>query len=152
MVEYEITQPKFVDWSKKPVRIPALLPQVGLPDPPAKSPSGAAASAIELGTPLDVETRLTLRLPAGTLVRTPTGTSVERDYATFASKYDVAGGTVTASRRLNFLLRTIAADRAGDYSAFINAVQGDEAQRFTLERADAPGEAKPAAASNVKRD
>ena len=35
-VDYEIAMPKFVDWSKKPVRIPALLPQVGLPDMPAK--------------------------------------------------------------------------------------------------------------------
>ena len=34
-VEYELTQLKFVDWSKKPVRIPALLPQIGLPDAPA---------------------------------------------------------------------------------------------------------------------
>ena len=31
-VEYEIAQPKFVDWTKKPVRIPALLPQIALPD------------------------------------------------------------------------------------------------------------------------
>src|SRR5260370_2337560 len=31
-VDYEITQPKFVDWSKKPVRIPAMLPQIGLPE------------------------------------------------------------------------------------------------------------------------
>src|SRR5207253_1837078 len=49
-VAYEITQPKFVDWSKKPVRIPALLPQLGLPDPSAKPATGAAASPIELGT------------------------------------------------------------------------------------------------------
>jgi hypothetical protein len=133
IVEYEITQPKFVDWSKKPVRIPALLPQLGLPDPPAKRSSGAAASALDLGTPLDVETRLTMHLPEGTAVRTPTGTSVERDYATFASKYQVSSGTVTASRRLNFLLREISADRGADYNAFVHAVQSDEAQEFTLE-------------------
>jgi hypothetical protein len=149
-VEYEITQPKFVDWSKKPVRIPALLPQVGMPDLPAKSAAGAASSTIELGTPLDVETHLTLRLPAGTVMRMPTGTSVKRDYATFASKYEVNGSTVTASRHLNFLLRTIAADRAGDYAAFVNAVQGDEAQRFTLERADVADAPKPASPSGTK--
>jgi len=32
-----ITQPKFIDWSKKPVRIPALLPSPGLPDPTSSS-------------------------------------------------------------------------------------------------------------------
>jgi Domain of Unknown Function with PDB structure (DUF3857) len=135
-VEYEITQPKFVDWSKKPVRIPALLPQLGLPDPPAKSSSGTATSAIDLGTPLNVETHLIVHLPGGTVARTPTGTSVERDYATFASKYQASDGGVTASRHLNFLLRQIPTDRAADYNAFVRAVQSDEAQEFTLERGD----------------
>ena len=134
-VEYEITQPKFVDWSKKPVRIPALLPQLGLPDPPVKPASGAATSAIDLGTPLDVETHLTLHLPARTTAGIPTGTSVERDYATFASKYEAGAGTITAERHLNFLLREISAGRAADYNAFVRAVQNDEAQEFTLESA-----------------
>ena len=132
-VEYEITQPKFVDWSKKPVRIPALLPQLGLPDPAAKPASGAATSPIDLGTPLDVETHLTLRLPAGTVVRTPAGTSIVRDYATFASNYQASAAAVTASRHLNFLSREIPAERATDYNAFVRAVQNDEAQEFTLE-------------------
>ena len=144
-VEYEITQPKFVDWSKKPVRIPALLPQLGLPDPPAKPASGPASSAIDLGTPLDVQTHLTLRLPAGTAARTPTGTSVDRDYATFASQYQASAGAVTAERHLNFLLREISASRVADYSAFVHAVQSDEAQEFTLERPDTP---RPAESAN----
>ena len=144
-VEYEITQPKFVDWSKKPVRIPALLPQVGLPDPPGKTPSGAAASAIDLGTPLDVETHVTLQLPAGAVARMPIGTSVDRDYATFASNYQATGSTVTASRHLNFLLREIPAERTLDYNAFVHAVQNDEAQEFILE---GPGTPTPAASAN----
>jgi len=143
-VEYEIEQPKFVDWSKKPVRIPALLPQLGLPDQATKPATGAAKSAIDLGTPLDVETHLTLHLPAGTSVRKPTGTSVERDYATFMSKYAASGATVTATRHLNFLLREVPGDRAADYNAFVRAVQGDEAQEFTLERGEvASRETKP---------
>jgi hypothetical protein len=152
-VEYEITQPKFVDWSKKPVRIPALLPQVGLPDPPAKTASAAATSPIDLGTPLDVETHVTLRLPTGTTVRTPTGTAVDRDYATFASKYEAGGDSVTASRHLNFLLRQIPADRAADYNAFVRAVQSDEAQEFTLERTQTvtPASANPTASEQSSK-
>jgi len=42
--------------------------------------------------------------------------------------------TVTASRRVNFLLPEIPADRATDYNAFLHAVQNDEAQVFTLDR------------------
>jgi hypothetical protein len=135
-LEYEIDQPKFVNWSKKTVRIPALLPQIGLPDPPARPAAGAAVSPIDLGTPLEVETQMTLRLPVGTTVHTPTGTSVQRDYATFSSQYSAKGLTITASRHINFLLREIPADRAADYSAFLHAVQNDEAQDFTLELAN----------------
>ena len=150
-VDYEIDMPKFVDWSKKPVRIPALLPQLGLPDASANAVAGAAASAINLGTPLDVDTHATLQLPPGTTAHTPTGTSVERDYATFASKYAMQGPdstgnlTLTASRRVHFLLREVPASRVMDYKAFVHAVQNDEAQDFTLERAtSADDHAKPA--------
>jgi hypothetical protein len=142
-LDYEITMPKFVDWSKKPVRIPALLPQIGLPDPPAKPSPGAATPPIELGTPLEVETHMTLHLPPGTITQTPTGTSVQRDYATFVSRYSAKSPTITASRHINFLLREVPADRAADYNAFLRAVQNDEAQDFTLDR-------EPAAAPNAK--
>jgi hypothetical protein len=150
-VEYEIVQPKFVDWSKKPVRIPALLPQLGLPDAPGNRAAGTATAAVDLGPPLDVETHLTLRLPPGTAALMPTGISVERDYATFASKYQETGDTVTASRRLNFLLREVSADRVADYNAFMRAVQNDEAQEFTLDRGNAVP-AKPTAETTRKKN
>jgi hypothetical protein len=133
-VEYEIEQPKLVDWSKKTVRIPALLPQLGLPDAPGKLAAGAATASIELGTPLEVETQMTLHLPAGTAAQTPTGTSVERDYATYNSQYSAKGSTITASRHIKFILREVPGTRAADYNAFLRAVQSDEAQDFTLER------------------
>ncbi len=146
-VEYEITQAKFVDWSKKPVRIPALLPQIGLPDPPAKPAAGEAAHPIELGTPLDVDTQMTLKLPSGTKVQMPAGTTVDRDYAKFSSEYSATANTVTASRRVNFLLREIPGERAVDYNAFVRAVQSDQAQMITLAGAVAASDdAKPAKA------
>ncbi len=149
-VDYEITQPKFVDWSKRPVRIPALLPQLGLPDPPAKPAAGAASSPIDLGTPLEVETHMTLHLPPGTTTTAPTGTSVQRDYATFASQYSAKGLTVTASRHINFLLRQVPADRATDYNAFLRAVLNDESQDFTLDRESPPARAtKPASVTTT---
>jgi hypothetical protein len=148
-VEYEITQPKFVDWSKKRVRIPALLPLVALPELPARAAAGAA-SAIELGTPLDVQTRVTLHVPPETGVSAPVGTSVARDYATFASEYSARDLTLTAERHITFLLREVPAEHAGDYAAFVRSVQNDQAQGFTLERGDAgvpQGKAASATAS-----
>lgn len=141
-VEYEITQPKFVDWSKKPLRIPALLPLLGLPDPPAKPAPGATATPIDLGTPLDVEVSATVHLPSGTTAQVPTGTSLQRDFATYTSQYSAKDATLTASRHLNFILKEIPADRAADYNAFLRAVQNDESQVFTLERAE-PATAGP---------
>jgi hypothetical protein len=122
-----------------------------LPDASTNVVAGAAASPIDLGTPLDVGTHATLQLPSGTTARPPTGTSVERDYATFASKYTIQGpdsaGKVilTASRHIHFLLREVPASRVMDYKAFVHAVQNDEAQDFTLERAASTDDhAKPA--------
>jgi hypothetical protein len=131
-VDYEISTPKFVDWSKKPVRIPALLPQVGLPDPPGKPAEGSAVAPILLGTPLEVETTAKLQLPADTTAQTPTGTSVERDYATFSSSYSFVASTINASRHINFILREVPATRVADYNAFLHAVQSDSAQLFIL--------------------
>ncbi|MBZ5529402.1 MAG: DUF3857 domain-containing protein [Acidobacteriia bacterium] len=137
--------------------IPALLPQAGLPELPA---NGAAGAAIELGTPLEVETTSTIHLPSSRTfgasawsVRKPLGMTVKRDYAAFASRYALEdspagaerGRTLTASRHLTFVLRQIAATRAADYASLVRAVQNDEAQAFTLERAAAGGAgARPA--------
>ena len=66
------------------------------------------------------------------MVQTPPGTSVERDYATYASKYDGHLNTVTASRHVHFLRREIAGERGADYGAFVRAVQLDQAQAIGL--------------------
>jgi len=108
-----------------------------LPDAPAKPPSGAATAPIELGTPLEVETRMTLHLPPGTTASAPTGTTVSRDYATYSSQYSVSGSTIAAFRHIKFILKEVPSSRAADYSAFLHAVQSDEAQLFTLERPEA---------------
>lgn len=129
-VEYELVQEKFVDWAKKPVRIPALLPQIGLPEISEKNSAGN----IDLGTPLDVETQETLRLPPGTEVQPPAGTNVQRDYATYSSKYGFASDTLTAFRHIHFIRREVTTDRTIDYSAFIQAVQNDQSQYFVLDR------------------
>ena len=135
-VEYEITQPKFIDWSKKPVRIPALLPSPGLPDPTSSSHDSSSNKSIDLGTPLEIELDATLTLPEGTAAQAPTGTSVERDYATFSSKYSAQGNTLHATRKLHFISREIPATRAGDLNAFLHAVQADQTQLFTLQSSD----------------
>jgi len=139
-VEYELTQEKFVDWSKKPVRIPALLPLPGLPEPPKKSDADAK---IELGPPLNVELSGTLRLPPGTTAQAPPGTSVRRDYATFSSVYSTKENLIRFSRHLKFVSQEISGARAVDLSAFLHAVQSDQSQLFVLEKPESASPAKP---------
>jgi Domain of Unknown Function with PDB structure (DUF3857) len=133
-VEYEISQPKFVDWSKKTVRIPAILPLPGLPDPPTTAQL-EAQKPIDLGTPLAIELEATIELPAGSIAQAPIGTTVNRDYATFSSRYSVQGNTLHASRSLHFLSSELPASRATDFNAFLHAVQSDQSQLFTVQPA-----------------
>ena len=130
-VTYEISQPKFADWSKKAVRIPAILPLPGLPDPASAEPAGAS-KPIELGTPLAIDLESTVELPAGATAEAPIGTTVNRDYATFSSKYSAEGNILRASRHLDFLLPELPGSRAVDLNAFLHAVQSDQAQFFTI--------------------
>ncbi len=132
-VEYEISQPKFVDWSKQHIRVPALLPLPGLPEAASAATSSSTKKTIDLGTPLAIDLEATVHLPEGTTVQVPIGTSVERDYATFSSKYSAEGNTLRATRKLHFILREIPAARAVDWNAFLHAVQSDETQLFTLQ-------------------
>jgi hypothetical protein len=139
-VEYEITQEKFVDWAKAPVRVPALLPLPGLPELPKKIASG---ERIKLGPPLDIELSGTLRLPTGVTAQAPTGTSVKRDYATFTSEYSVKENLIRSARRLNFISQQIASDGLVDLNAFLHAVQNDQSQLFVLEKPKAAASPKP---------
>jgi len=73
-VEYEITQLTLSIGLRNRCVFRRCCRRLGCLFRPAKTASGTATSAIDLGTPLDVETHLTLHLPAGTIARTPTGT------------------------------------------------------------------------------
>jgi hypothetical protein len=129
-VEYEISQPKFVDWSKKIVRIPPILPLPGLPDAPTAAQI-EAKKPIEMGTPLSIDLEATIELPAGATAQAPIGTTVNRDYATFSSKYSAQGNILRASRSLHFLASELPASRATDFNAFLHAVQSDQTQLFS---------------------
>jgi hypothetical protein len=130
-VEYEISQPKFVDWSKKTLRIQAILPLPGLPDPPTAEQI-KFGKPIDLGAPLTIELEATIELPAGATTQAPIGTTVNRDYATFSSKYSVEGNKLHASRSYYFLSPSLPASRAVDLNAFLHAVQSDQTQLFTI--------------------
>ena len=133
-VEYRVAQPNYLDWAAKKSQVPLPLPAISLPDAP-DAESEADTEPVELGTPLEVTTRVELELPTNFAARAPVGVGVLRDYAEYHSSYRVEGSKVIAERSLRFKLREIAAPRARDYAAFTRAVRSDEAQGLALEGA-----------------
>ncbi|HTS11255.1 MAG TPA: DUF3857 domain-containing protein [Candidatus Limnocylindrales bacterium] len=124
----EFSQPAFFDWSSKTSRAAFPLLTIGMPDPPT-----AKGAPIELGSSLDVSTRLSLHFPPGFTVQTPVGVGVSRDYAEFKSSYHFEDGSLTADRSLNFEMRAVPAARIADYLAFTQAVESDENQPLSIE-------------------
>jgi tetratricopeptide (TPR) repeat protein len=126
-LQIDFQQAGFLDWAAK--RAAAALPllAIGLPDPPAD-----AAKPIEIGSPLNVDVKLKLALPANFIAQPPVGSSVARDYAAFKSNYSFADGVIDAQRSLDFKMRRVTADRVDDYRAFSRAVAADENRDVVL--------------------
>ena len=140
--EIDFKQPAFLDWSAKRQSGPLPLLAIGLPEAPAD-----ASKPVQIGSPLNVDVKLKLQLPAGFTAEVPVGSSVARDYAEFKSTYGFVGRTITAERSLNFKLRSLPSDRADDYRAFASTVTADQ-NRDLIVTNDASAEpAVPASAS-----
>jgi tetratricopeptide (TPR) repeat protein len=135
-------QSNFLDWSSKKQRTQLPLLAIGLPDAPGKS-----AQPVNLGSPLNVTVRLTLRLPPSLTARTPVAASVARDYAEFKSSYQFADHTVTAQRSLDFKMHEVPASRIDDYQAFARAVAADQNQALVVENTAPGAPVVPASAS-----
>src|SRR5207245_9906813 len=85
-LEYRIVQPNYLDWSSKKSQLLLPLPAVGLPDAPETQEEGDSNSEpLELGTPLDLITRLTLEFPPKFAARAPVAGPVMREYAAYRS-------------------------------------------------------------------
>jgi len=124
----QFSQQNFLDWSSERTGASLPLLTIGLPDQPK-----TAMKAVELGSPLDVETRLSLKFPPQFSVQAPTGVAVSRDYADFKASYTFDKAELRAERSLNFKLRQLPAARAPDYLAFTHAVEADEMQLLAIE-------------------
>ncbi len=146
-VEYQIALANFLDWSKNKSQLPLPLPSVGLPEAPeADDAADADAEPVQLGSPLDVTTRVQLDLPAKYTLRAPVAVAIMRDYAEYRSSYTVEGHRITAERTLRFRMRELPARRAPDYRAFARAVRADEGQLLAVESTAADTPAIPASA------
>ena len=78
-VDYQISQTKFADWSRKSLQLRLPLPAMGIPE--IEDATDSPSKGLKLGSPLDVHVRATIELPAGYLPRAPVPVSITRDYA-----------------------------------------------------------------------
>ncbi|MBI1749875.1 MAG: DUF3857 domain-containing protein [Acidobacteria bacterium] len=135
--EYALSQANFLDWSNKKSQMNVPLPSMGLPNPPEEKEGGA--DKVELGTPMEAVTRLTLELPANFTARAPVSVGVMRDYADYHATYKMEQNVLRAERVMKFRLRELPTERAGDYRAFLRAVRNDEGQALWVESTAAAG-------------
>jgi tetratricopeptide (TPR) repeat protein len=145
-IDYEISQANYLNWSSKKSEIALPLPSMGVPNPPDEKEG--SEEKIELGTPLDATTRLTLTLPAKYNARAPVSMAMKRDYAEYQASYKLEQNVLRAERTIKFRMRELPAERGGDYRAFLRAIRNDESQSLWVESAVAgtptiPETAKP---------
>jgi tetratricopeptide (TPR) repeat protein len=141
LLDFDLVNPEFLDWSRKQVALALPLPTFGLPDAPADS-----TKPIELGSPLNVTTHLTLTLPVTDSAQAPVGSGVSRDFAEYQSHYQASDRVITAERKLRFVAHQVPPARAGDYADFVRAVQADESQTVSVTNPipEVPADAAPA--------
>ncbi len=144
--EYALTQPNYLDWSNKKSQMNVPLPSMGLPNAPEEKEG--VTEKVELGTPLDAVTRLTLELPANFKARAPVSVAVMRDYAEYRATYKMEQNVLRAERKIKFKLRELPGERSGDYRAFQRAVRNDEGQNLWVESTAAAS--APAIPESVK--
>jgi tetratricopeptide (TPR) repeat protein len=127
VIEYRVAATNFVEWTKKKVDMKLPLSNVSF-----SSPDDGKAE-IELGSPAEYQYRLRLELGPGYQARPPVPVSVSRDYGEYRGSYKLDGNVFTAERTLNLRMRTLPADRAGDYAAFRRVVGADDQQTLALD-------------------
>ncbi len=144
-LEFDISQPNFLDWSKRSSTVDLPLARVRLTDFPESEDK--PSDTVELGAPGTITVRMRIELPSTFTARVPLPFEMKRDYAEYRAAYDLKGNTFAAERTMKLLWRDLPVARLRDYGAFRRAVLADEAQQLALENTQ-QGTPKPP--ENVK--
>jgi tetratricopeptide (TPR) repeat protein len=129
-LQYAVTLPRFVDRTKKEAR--QRLPVLELQLPEFKEDK-ARTTPLKLGSPMEQETTLSLKLPATLSARAPLPVAVARDYANYQAVYEAKDGLVSARRVIKITQSELPPTRVSDYAAFRRAVLADLKQQLALE-------------------
>ncbi len=139
LVNFDVTDNNYFDWSAAEPKFPLPLTVVGLPPGADEDDSEAESSEpIKLGAVEEFTEEQSIKFPPKYKLRPPIGVDLKRDYAEYHSTYKVDGQQFSSTRTLKILVPQIPHNRAEDYAAFRRVVEADKAQFLTLENAS-PG-------------
>jgi tetratricopeptide (TPR) repeat protein len=105
------------------------LPDFGLPAVRKKAAAEDKAAEFSMN---EFVARAEIMLPEGVSARPPLSVSLERPFARLKSDYGVEGSTLTASRRLVLLRRSVTGAESAAYESFRQAVDKDRGQDFSI--------------------
>lgn len=143
-IDYEISAPNFLDWSKKKSDLVLPLSQMTMADADPDDPE-----PIKVGSPTEYIYRLRLEFPAKYTERAPLPFSMKRDYGHYEASYKAEGNVFTAERTLVTTINELPSSRASDYIAFRRAVFADAEQHLSI---DSSAAGTPTFASDLKGD
>jgi len=146
-VSFDFSSDGFLDWSTKKAKLSLPMPSLNLAH--IDEDRQESAKPILLGAPIDIVYRLKLELPTKYQARSPVPLTLNRDYATYASKYQLEGSRFTAERTMHLRQHELASARAQDFIAFAAAERADEDQTLAVETEVA---GTPAIPDSVKTD
>jgi tetratricopeptide (TPR) repeat protein/transglutaminase-like putative cysteine protease len=106
------------------------LPDFGLPTARKKAAGDEKAAEFAVN---EYVARAEVTIPDGMSARAPLSLALERPFARLTSDYAVQGSTLTASRRLVMLKRSVTAAEAAAYESFRQAVDKDRRQDFWVQ-------------------
>ncbi|HEX9692945.1 MAG TPA: DUF3857 and transglutaminase domain-containing protein [Gemmatimonadales bacterium] len=132
-IDFDLDVADWADWTGPGATLAAPLPQLNLPAGLASGDSTAfgIATVIELSASVD--------LPANIRASEPASIAMSRDYAEYASTYEVKGRRVAAARSLRLKAHQLGNEWGDDYAAYRRALLADAAQRFAVERSGRSG-------------
>ncbi len=131
-LDYDVSKPNFLDWSKKKSNLTLPLCQFNLMDLGGED-DDADAEPLKLGPKAEYVYKIKLDLPAKYTAHAPLPLSVKRDYADYQATYKLDGNVFTATRTLAMRQSELPAPRTSDYAAFRRAVGSDLGQFLAVE-------------------
>ncbi len=132
-LSYTLVRSNYLNRYRQSQKIDLMRPPAELPEAPAAA-AVEAAEPMELGELSTVTSRIELTLPAGFEARAPVAVTIDRDFASYQSRYAVEDRRLVVEHEIELKQRQLAPERFREWAALRETAQADGEQSFTLRR------------------